>query len=255
VGRRQVKGVLGHHGGLLQQWIGKRTVRVRCRARQGRAAKIPLPNPNTVAGPRRMTPIHLDDHLIAADKPAGELAVPGRKEPRCLTTRVQALWPDAQVVHRLDQATSGLMLFARGAAVQRTLSIAFAQRQVDKQYIAWVHGLPAQDHGCIELPLAADWPNRPRQQVDMLGGKPALTHWRVLGRDVAGDRTRLGLQPLTGRTHQLRVHLAAIGHAIVGDALYGPADGAARLMLHATRLALAHPVSGAALVLDSPAPF
>jgi tRNA pseudouridine32 synthase / 23S rRNA pseudouridine746 synthase len=119
-----------------------------------------------------------------------------------------------------------------------------------------VHGVPAAAAGCIELPLAADWPNRPRRRVDADHGKPAFTAWCVLERDVAADRARLRLQPLTGRTHQLRVHLSAIGHPIVGDALYGSAAGnATRLLLHATRLAFDHPLHGAPLAFERPAPF
>ena len=202
-----------------------------------------------------MTPIHLDEHLIVVDKPAGLLSVPGRFEPDCMSARVQARWPDALVVHRLDMATSGLLLLARGAAVQRRLSQAFAERAVDKRYTAVVRGLLTDDRGTIDLPLAADWPHRPRQQVDHRHGKPALTHWRVVDRDPAFDRTRLELQPVTGRSHQLRVHLAAIGHAIVGDPLYGDAAGAPRLLLHACALAFRHPADGRPLDLASAAPF
>jgi tRNA pseudouridine32 synthase/23S rRNA pseudouridine746 synthase len=202
-----------------------------------------------------MTPIHLDAQLIVVDKPAGLLAVPGRHETDCMAARVQALWPDARVVHRLDMATSGLLLFARGDRAQRVLGQAFAARRVDKRYLAVVHGLPAADQGSVELPLAADWPNRPRQVVDAVKGKPALTHWRVLARDTATGTTRLELQPVTGRSHQLRVHLAAIGHAIVGDALYGRRDGSARLLLHACALAFAHPASGEPLRFESLPPF
>lgn len=204
--------------------------------------------------------IHLDEALIVVDKPTGLLAVPGRgpQHADCVATRVQSVYPEALVVHRLDMATSGLMLLARGAATQRALSIAFAQRQVQKTYEAVVAGLVAGERGEISLPLLTDWPNRPRQKVDAEAGKPSLTHWQVLARDEAGQRTRLMLQPVTGRSHQLRVHLMATGHAIVGDELYAaPALAAAapRLLLHATRLQLAHPTGGPALDLHSPAPF
>lgn len=205
-----------------------------------------------------MTPIHLDHQLLALDKPAGLLAVPGRTEADCLAVRVQAQWPDALVVHRLDMATSGLMLFARNAAIQRRLGDAFAARLVRKTYVALVQGLLAQDAGTIDLPLAADWPRRPRQQVDALHGKPSLTRFRVLSRlrtrDPSAGCTRLALEPVSGRTHQLRVHLQAIGHPIVGDLLYG-GPAAARLMLHAERLQLAHPADGRALDLRSATPF
>ena len=202
--------------------------------------------------------LHADGSLIAIDKPAGLLAVPGRGADKadCAAVRVAAVYPDALVVHRLDMATSGLMLFARGPAVQRALSAAFAARAVEKRYLAVVHGLPADDAGEIALPLAADWPNRPRQQVAAQGGKPALTRWRVLERDARRGVARVELQPVTGRTHQLRVHLAAIGHAIVGDALYAARDaGASRLMLHAWTLALDHPHDGRRMNFEAPAPF
>jgi tRNA pseudouridine32 synthase/23S rRNA pseudouridine746 synthase len=198
--------------------------------------------------------LHQDEALLAFDKPAGLLAVPGRGPDKqdCLAARVMARWPDALVVHRLDQATSGLMLFARGADMQRRLSRDFATRRIHKHYVALVAGTLEADSGTIDLPLAADWPNRPRQQVDVAHGKPSLTHWQVLRR-MAG-RTRLALQPLTGRTHQLRVHLAAIVHPIAGDALYGGA-AALRLMLHATALQLDHPLHGMPMQLHCPAPF
>ncbi len=200
-----------------------------------------------------MTPLkllHIDDALLVVAKPAGMLSVPGLHEGlhNNLTTHVQALHADARVVHRLDQATSGLMLFARGAAMQRALSMAFEARQVHKHYVAIVMGRVDGDAGSIDAPLIADWPNRPRQKIDLQHGKPALTHWRVLDRVLQGSAltTRLELQPITGRTHQLRVHLQSIGHAIVGDALYAPdaphATGSPRLMLHATRIAFIHPL-------------
>jgi tRNA pseudouridine32 synthase/23S rRNA pseudouridine746 synthase len=202
--------------------------------------------------------LYADDALVVVDKPAGLLAVPGRGEQRqdCVAARVQSRFPDALVVHRLDQATSGLMVLARGAEAQRTLSRAFAERRVAKHYTAIVGGLLVGAAGTIELPLAADWPNRPRQQVDAVHGKASITHWRVLGCDVAADTTRVELEPLTGRSHQLRVHLRAIGHPIVGDVLYAPAALAApRLMLHASGLALLHPYDARRLEFSSVAPF
>lgn len=202
---------------------------------------------------------HEDEHLVVLDKPAGLLAVPGRGEQgrHNLWALANACWPGLQVVHRLDMATSGLIAFARHAAAQRALSITFAERRVDKGYEAVVHGVPDHDDGEIDLPLAADWPRRPRQQVDFERGKASQTRWQVLARDRQRCTTRLLLRPLTGRSHQLRVHLAAIGHPIVGDALYGPADDPApRLMLHACRLALDHPAqAGTRLEWVSPAPF
>ncbi len=203
--------------------------------------------------------VHADDALVAVDKPAGLLSVPGRGADKadCAVSRVQAQFPDAQTVHRLDMATSGLLLFARGAAMQRALSVLFENRDVVKHYEAVVDGIVEQDEGEIDLPLLADWPQRPRQKVDQLQGKPSLTRYRVLHRDPATRTTRLALQPLTGRTHQLRVHMLAIGHPIVGDALYAPAEmpTASRLMLHAMRLELRHPLTSQTLVLTSKAPF
>jgi len=201
--------------------------------------------------------LYLDDALLAADKPAGLLAVPGRGADKqdCLWSRVLAAAPDALVVHRLDQATSGVMLFARSLAAQRTVSAAFEQRRVAKRYEAWVQGLVAEDAGEVDLPLAADWPQRPRQRVDLERGRPSLTRWRVLERDGPGGRSRLALEPVTGRSHQLRVHLAAIGHPILGDTLYAPHVTALRLLLHACELRVPHPVSGDALTLTSPVPF
>lgn len=180
--------------------------------------------------------VHVDDRLVVIDKPAGLLSVPGRTARDCASARVQQLYPDALIVHRLDQATSGLLLFARGADAQRELSADFAKRRVEKTYVAVVAGR-LDGEGLIDLPLAADWPNRPRQQVDHDRGKPSQTRWRVLAHE--GPHTRVALEPLTGRSHQLRVHLATLGHAILGDALYAAADMAAaspRLLLHASEL-------------------
>lgn len=202
--------------------------------------------------------LFVDEHLLVLDKPAGLLAVPGRGPDKqdCLSARAQRMWPDALVVHRLDMATSGLFVMGRGAEMQRRLSAAFAQREVDKRYVAVVAGDLPQDSGTIELPLIADWPNRPLQKVDLELGRPSLTRWRVLAR--SQGTTRLELEPLTGRSHQLRVHLKAIGHPILGDALYAPTevrDLAPRLLLHASRLAFAHPASGDALEFESRVPF
>lgn len=190
-----------------------------------------------------MRVLHADDRLVVIDKPAGLLSVPGRVEPDCASARVQALYPDALIVHRLDQPTSGLLLFARGIQAQRELSAEFAERRVGKVYVAVVAGRLVGE-GFIDLPLAADWPNRPRQHVDIAHGKPSQTRWRVLtqeGHDES-DHTRVALEPLTGRSHQLRVHMAALGHAILGDALYAAPDIAAaspRLLLHAAELRVA----------------
>jgi tRNA pseudouridine32 synthase/23S rRNA pseudouridine746 synthase len=202
--------------------------------------------------------VWVDEQLLVLDKPAGLLAVPGRGADKqdCLSVRAQRLWPDALVVHRLDMATSGLFLMARGLPMQRTLGRAFAEREVSKRYEAVVAGTVEADAGEIVLPLARDWPNRPMQKVDLADGRPSTTRWRVLAR--GNGTTRLELEPVTGRTHQLRVHLQALGHPIVGDALYAPADvqaAAPRLLLHATSLHLQHPFTGEALSFASRAPF
>ncbi len=204
------------------------------------------------AGPLKI--VHQDEALIVLDKPSGLLSVPGRGPAHAdsLASRVQAEFPDARIVHRLDMATSGLIILARGAAMERALSIAFQKHQVEKLYVAVVAGQIAEDSGEIDLPLITDWPNRPRQKVDFELGKPSLTSFEVLARDAARNTSRVALTPHTGRSHQLRVHLLAIGHPILGDDLYGDAasrTAAPRLLLHATRLALLHPLSGAQLTL------
>lgn len=207
--------------------------------------------------------VHADAALLVLCKPSGLPAVPGRGAALqdCLARRVQRRFADALVVHRLDMATSGLMLMARGAAAQRTLSIAFERREVEKRYVASVAGMlaaPDGGWGEIDLPLAADWPQRPRQKVDFESGKASLTRYRVVARDEAAGTTHVELQALTGRTHQLRVHLAAIGHPIIGDTLYAPPAVQAlapRLALHASALELAHPASGEWLAFTSAASF
>ena len=202
--------------------------------------------------------LYIDDALLVVDKPAGLLAVPGRGPAGAdnLVTRVQQLHPDACTVHRLDMATSGLMLLARGPDMQRALSRRFEQRAVHKRYEAVVHGLVATDTGCTDAPLGADWPRRPRQKVDFDAGKPSLTRWQVLDRNAAAQRTRLRLEPVTGRTHQLRVHMLALGHPIVGDALYGSdTPPAPRLLLHACELQFTHPVDGSDCRFTSTPPF
>jgi tRNA pseudouridine32 synthase/23S rRNA pseudouridine746 synthase len=205
-----------------------------------------------------LQPLYLDDALVVVDKPSGLPSVPGRPAELhdCMASRVQALVPDALVVHRLDMATSGLLVFARSKAVQAALGAAFAERSVTKGYVAIVAGVIAQDEGEIDLPLIADWPNRPLQKVDHAIGKPSLTRYRVSARELG--RSRVALEPLTGRSHQLRVHLHALGHPIVGDTLYAPPEIAAqspRLLLHAHTLAFAHPVNGEPLTFESPVPF
>jgi tRNA pseudouridine32 synthase/23S rRNA pseudouridine746 synthase len=191
-----------------------------------------------------------DDYLLVAAKPAGLLSVPGRGPDKqdCLSIRVQSRFPDALVVHRLDMATSGLMLFARGALMQRTLSMMFQHRQIDKRYIAVCAGTLERPRGEIDLPIATDWPNRPRQRVDAEHGKPSLTRYRLLQQE--SDRSRVELEPVTGRTHQLRLHLTSLGHPILGDALYGDIHSAPRLLLHASQLRFTHPDSGESLSFE-----
>jgi tRNA pseudouridine32 synthase/23S rRNA pseudouridine746 synthase len=203
---------------------------------------------------------HVDAHCIVAVKPSGLLSVQGRGERGAdsLAARVQAAYADALIVHRLDMSTSGLMLFARGIDAQRQLSRAFAAREVDKRYVAVVQGIVEPREGSIDLPLIADWPNRPRQKVDPSTGKASLTRYRVMSTNESAGITRLELEPFTGRAHQLRVHLLAIGHPILGDALYAPANVLARadrLLLHAASLGFAHPHSREPMRFESLAPF
>jgi tRNA pseudouridine32 synthase/23S rRNA pseudouridine746 synthase len=203
---------------------------------------------------------HVDAARVVIDKPPGLLSVPGRGPDKqdCAWARVQARFADALIVHRLDQGTSGLIVYARGEAMQRALSEAFAARLVDKRYEAVVHGLVDRDAFEIDLPLIVDWPNRPRQMIDHERGKPSLTRVRVLARDAANNTTRVELEPVTGRSHQLRVHLLAIGHPILGDALYAPPEvlaQAPRLLLHARDLSLPALLDAPALSLHSPPAF
>ena len=226
---------------------------------------VPMPMPTplpSVSSPLPATSacgvrlLHVDEHLIVADKPAGLLAVPGRGEAGRvnLASHVQGLLPDALVVHRLDMGTSGLMLLARGPEMQRRLNSAFEQRAVGKRYVAVVEGLVEGNEGRIAAPLGADWPNRPRQIVDVVNGKPSLTYWQVMER--GPGTTRLSLSPVTGRSHQLRVHLQYIGHPIRGDELYAPLPlNAERLLLHAAEISFAHPDCGLTMHFLSPPPF
>ena len=206
-----------------------------------------------------LQPIHEDPHLLVLEKPAGLLCVPGRGEDKqdCLSARAMRQWPDALIVHRLDMATSGLVVMARGIGMQRALSAAFADRQMHKRYEAIVDGvMPVlDDWSVIDAPLMADWPRRPLQKTDP-AGKPSLTRWRALASSVQGEfaATHVLLEPQTGRSHQLRVHLLSIGHPILGDALYGDAllqARAPRLLLHASELAFVHPATQEALRFES----
>lgn len=213
-----------------------------------------------------LAPLYVDDALLVFEKASGLLSVPGRGADKqdSLSARAQARYADALVVHRLDMDTSGLLLMARGIVAQRAVNRAFASRQVDKRYVAVVYGLlaspvaSADGWGLIDLPLSFDWPNRPRHIVDHQQGKPSQTRWRVLGHDHERGTTRLELEPVTGRSHQLRVHLQALGHPIIGDTLYAPPEAQAmadRLLLHAARLEIDHPLTRSRLVFESPPPF
>ena len=209
--------------------------------------------------------LYADRHLLVLNKPAGLLCVPGRGDDKqdCLSRRVQARFPEALVVHRLDMATSGLLMMARDIAMQRALNRLFERREVHKRYLAVVQGclLPVQEPdgwGVIDLPIALDWPRRPLRITTEPTGKPSQTRWRTVAVDEAANSSRVELEPVTGRSHQLRVHLLALGHPILGDALYGPEAvqaRSARLLLHACALRLVHPLSHAALCFDSPPDF
>lgn len=215
--------------------------------------------PYTPPPDKGLTVIFADDSLLVVNKPAGLLSVPGRGDDKqdCLASRVQAAYPDALIVHRLDMSTSGLLVLARGEAIQSEINRLFRERAVHKRYLAVVDGELAETAGEIDLPLICDWPNRPRQKVDHDIGKRSLTRFTRLEFDPVQRTTRVALEPVTGRSHQLRVHMAALGHPILGDELYGgPAEHKApRLLLHAMNLAFAHPLSGEALAFHCPPDF
>ncbi|MDQ2066274.1 RluA family pseudouridine synthase [Xinfangfangia sp. CPCC 101601] len=201
--------------------------------------------------------LYEDRHILVLDKPSGLLSVPGKLEGRqdCLVSRLQAERWDALLVHRLDCDTSGVIIFARTKDAQGFLGQEFEKRRAKKSYIARVAGEIAGESGHIDLPLGADWPNRPRQMVDHDNGRPAQTDWQVIGR--AKGETRVKLTPHTGRSHQLRVHMLALGHPILGDPIYasGAALEAPRLMLHAHTLALHHPETREMVAFEAPVPF
>jgi len=207
-----------------------------------------------------MTPIYQDEHMLVLNKPSGLLSVPGRgpEKQDCLSKRVQAVFEDALVVHRLDQDTSGLLIMARGIEAQRRISKAFETRQVSKRYRAVVAGQPTpnatheQGWSLIEGAILLDWPNRPLHIIHP-DGKPSQSRWRLV--EASAEASLIELEPITGRTHQLRVHMQSIGHPMLGDSLYAPPDIRAmtpRLMLHAQSIALAHPFTGEPLAFDLP---
>ena len=188
--------------------------------------------------------LHRDHDLLVLDKPAGLLTVAGKTPDLadCLEARVQAVYPTATIVHRLDRATSGVMVMALNPAAHRFLARGFEVRRTEKTYYAIVTGHVAEDDGTIDLPLKTDWPNRPKQKVDHEDGRTAITHWQVKERRADGH-TLMKLKPVTGRSHQLRVHMRELGHPILGDAFYGDGGAADRLMLHAAVLSFIHPAS------------
>ncbi len=201
--------------------------------------------------------VHHDGSIVVADKPAGLLSVPGRGEDRadCLIARLRGVFPGVLLVHRLDLDTSGVMVFALTKAAQVDLGRQFEARTVEKTYVARLAGRLEPDEGRVDLPLIVDWPNRPRQHVNHATGRPAQTDWQVMGR--SDGETRVRLTPLTGRSHQLRVHMAETGHPILGDTLYatGQAKAHPRLMLHAESLTFRHPETGQAVTYGVPSPF
>ena len=201
--------------------------------------------------------VHHDADLLVLNKPSGLLSVPGKaaEHADCLEARAKAAYPEALLVHRLDMDTSGLMIFAMNKAAQRHLGLQFERRHVAKTYEALVWGQP-EASGEVDLPLIVDWPNRPLQMVDHTRGKKAHTAWEVMAREAT--HARVCLMPTTGRSHQLRVHMLALGHPILGDRFYAKSDAlkaAPRLCLHALELEIFHPVGGARRVFRAPCPF
>ncbi|MDF0598801.1 RluA family pseudouridine synthase [Psychromarinibacter halotolerans] len=205
--------------------------------------------------------IHADHEILVVDKPSGLLSVPGKGEhlSDCLLSRVQIAFPEALLVHRLDRDTSGVMVFALTPSAQRHLGLQFEKRQTKKTYVARVWGKLEPAKGEVDLPLIVDWPNRPLQMVDHENGKPAQTEWRVMRLEKAdgAETTRVRLMPRTGRSHQLRVHMKALGHPILGDPFYseGPARAFPRLMLHSESLRLRHPDGGVGVTFKAKVPF
>jgi len=210
--------------------------------------------------------IYQDDDIVVLNKASGILSVPGRlpEHQDCLQNRVQRVLPSATIVHRLDMATSGLIIMALNKPAHVAISRQFEQRKTQKSYLARVFGLVEQAEGSVNLPLICDWPNRPKQKVDHENGKQSLTHYRVLTQNEAvntvnnDNSTLLELTPVTGRSHQLRVHMLALGHPILGDRLYAHSQALAmsnRLQLHAFKLSLFHPKTEQAISFTAPCPF
>lgn len=204
--------------------------------------------------------LYRDDDLLILNKPAGLLTVPGKGPDNqdCLIRRALGPFPNARVVHRLDQGTSGIVMFPLNYITLRTLTKQFEARGVHKRYVAVVSGLMEQDEGEVTLPLICDWPNRPLQKVCFEQGKAAHTRYRVMERDADTQITRVLLEPVSGRTHQLRVHMLALGHPIVGDRLYAPVDiqeQAPRLLLHAQQIFFDHPITNQPVNVHCPPAF
>ncbi|MEH6564834.1 MAG: pseudouridine synthase [Halopseudomonas sp.] len=203
--------------------------------------------------------LHQDPAFLIVNKPTLLLSVPGRADDNkdCLITRLQDNgYPEARIVHRLDWETSGLLVIARNPDAHRELSRQFHDRETEKTYIALCWGQPATDSGHIDLPLRYDPPNKPRHIVDHELGKHAQTFWQITERH--GDYCRVELTPITGRSHQLRVHMLAIGHPLLGDRLYAheqALQACPRLALHAARLIITHPESGERMAFECPSPF
>ena len=203
--------------------------------------------------------VYEDDDLVVIEKPAGLLSVPGRlpEHQDSAYLRVLAQFPQAKITHRLDMATSGILMFAKHRDAEVAVSKMFQARTVDKHYIALVQGqLDAE--GSVEVPLITDWENRPRQIVHFELGKPAKTLYQALSYDIETDITRVLLTPITGRSHQLRVHMQYIGHPITGDKLYHPEPTRSplkRMALHASFLAFKQPLSGKAVAIHGSVPF
>ncbi|MFZ4733265.1 MAG: RluA family pseudouridine synthase [Pirellulales bacterium] len=199
-----------------------------------------------------------DDHLLAVDKPTGMPSVPARSrhDPPDVGALLAHVWGPLEAAHRLDRDTSGVLLLARSALARRRVGAAFEGRTVGKEYVAVVHGVPPTPVGTVHLPLAPDPDRAPRQRVDPIIGRPAITRWRTLARSADGTLTLLALEPVTGRSHQLRAHLAWLGTPIHGDALYGaPPGSSGRMLLHAARIGFPHPLTGNRVDLLAPACF
>lgn len=203
--------------------------------------------------------LYLDEYLIIVNKPCGLLSVPGKgiEKSDCLLSRVKIEYPGADIVHRLDMSTSGIIIFALRSDTQKDLSKLFEQKKINKQYLAKVYGELECNRGIINLPLIADWPNRPKQKVDFMSGKPSKTNYELISTD-SNSNSLVKLLPITGRSHQLRVHMAALGNPILGDTLYGSdasSEASSRLLLHAENISFIHPVTDIEININCPADF